>query len=77
MNRSVAELTEEALSLPQSDQLKLARALLENAEAKGDVEVAAEWEKEIEQRIQLVDSDLSKGRPFGDVLRDLDRRLKK
>ena len=69
------ELVDEALRLPQNQQLRLARALLEKNEATGDVGVEQAWEQEIERRIQLVDSGLAKGRPFADVLRDVDRRL--
>jgi hypothetical protein len=35
------------------------------------------WEQEIERRIQLIDAGLGKGRPFADVLRDIDRQLDK
>jgi hypothetical protein len=77
MNRNLAEITEEALRLPQQEQLRLARTLLEQSEAVGDVEVEAAWEEEIESRIKLVDAGLAKGRPFADVLRDIDRQLGK
>ena len=77
MNRSIIEITDEALTLPQSDQLKLARALLEKAEASGDLGVEEAWEQEIERRIEKIDAGLAKGRPFADVLRDVDRRLGK
>ena len=63
--------------LPQSDQLKLARAILEKAEAAGDLGAEAAWEQEIERRIEKIDAGLAKGRPFADVLRDVDRRLGK
>ena len=69
------ELVDEALRLPQNQQLRLARALLEKNEATGDVGVEQAWEQEIERRIQLVDSGLAKGRPFADVLREIDRHL--
>ena len=75
MNRSFTEIAEEALSLPQNEQLKLARTLLEKAEACGDVGAEAAWDEEIERRIQKIDSGLAKGRPFADVLRDVDRQL--
>jgi predicted GTPase len=75
MNRSFAEIAEEAMMLPQSDQLRLARTLLEKAEASGDLGAEAAWEEEIERRIHKVDAGLAKGRPFGDVLREIDRRL--
>ena len=75
MNRSFTEIAEEALTLPQSEQLKLARTLLEKTEAPGDIGTEAAWEEEIERRIHKIDSGLAKGRPFADVLPELDRRL--
>ena len=75
MNRSFSEIAEEAMTLPQSEQLRLARTLLEKAEASGDVAAASAWEVEIERRIHSIDAGLAKGRPFADVLRDIDRRL--
>lgn len=77
MNRTFAEIAEEALTLPASEQLRLARTLLEKSEASGDIGVDAAWEAEIERRIHRIDSGLAKGRPFADVLRDVDRRLEK
>jgi hypothetical protein len=73
--RNLAELTEEALRLPQREQLRLTRTLLEKSEAVGDVDVDAAWEEEIERRIKLVDSGLAKGRPLDEVLRDIGRQL--
>ena len=75
MSRSFTEIAEEALTLPQNEQLRLARTLLENAEASGDVGAEAAWEHEIVRRIRTIDSGLAKGRPFADVLRDIDRQL--
>jgi putative addiction module component (TIGR02574 family) len=77
MSRNLAELAEEALKLPHQEQLRLARALLERSEASGDVGAEAAWEEEIERRIQAIDSGLATGRPFSDVLRDIDRQLGK
>jgi putative addiction module component len=77
MSRNLASIAEEALKLPQHEQLKLARTLLEKSEAEGDQGVEAVWEQEIERRIQLIDAGLAKGRPFADVLRDIDRQLGK
>jgi hypothetical protein len=37
--------------------------------------VDAAWEQEIERRIQLIDAGLANGRPFADVVRDIDRQL--
>jgi hypothetical protein len=69
------EIVDEALRLPKEKQLELARTLLEKNEASGDLGVEAEWDKTIERRIQLIDSGLAKGRPFSDILRDIDERL--
>ena len=77
MNRTLADITHEALRLPQQEQLRLARTLLEQSESVGDVGVEATWEEEIECRIKLVDSGLATGRPFADVVRDIDRQLGK
>jgi predicted GTPase len=77
MSRDLATIADEALKLPQNEQLKLARTLLEKNEASGDQEADAAWEQEIERRIQLIDAGLAKGRPFSDVLRDIDRQLGK
>jgi hypothetical protein len=77
MSSNLASIAEEALKLPQHEQLKLARTLLEKSEAEGDQGVEAVWEQEIERRIQLIDTGLAKGRPFAHVLRDIDRQLGK
>jgi putative addiction module component (TIGR02574 family) len=75
MSATLADISEQALKLPQNEQLKLARTLLESSEATGDVDVDAAWEQEIERRIQMIDAGLAKGRPFADVLRDIGRQL--
>jgi len=63
--------------LPQSEQLKLARTLLEKVEAVGEVGSDVAWDEEIERRIQKIDAGLATGRPFSDVLRDIDARFGK
>lgn len=75
MGRTFSEIAEEALRLPQKEQLRLARTLLESTEASGDLGSEAAWEDEIERRIQMIDAGLAKGRPFTEVLKDLDSRL--
>ena len=75
MTPELSEITEKALRLPQGEQLKFARTLLESSEASGDSGVESAWEQEIERRIQLIDAGLAKGRPFADVVRDIDRQL--
>ena len=75
MTPELSEITEKALRLPQGEQLKLARTLLESSEASADSGVDTVWEQEIERRIQLIDAGLAKGRLFADVVRDIDRQL--
>jgi hypothetical protein len=38
-------------------------------------EVEEAWEREIEHRIQTIDTGAATGRPFADVLRDINRKL--
>ena len=45
MSRDLATIAEEALKLPQNEQLKLARTLLEKNEASGDQDTDAAWEQ--------------------------------
>ena len=71
----LSEITEEALRLPQDEQLILARTLLERSEASGNSGVTAAWEKEIERRIEMIDAGLAQSRSFADVVRDIDRQL--
>jgi hypothetical protein len=75
MKRDFAEIAEEAMGLPQSEQLRLARALIEQAEASGDLGAEAAWEDEIERRIETIDAGLAKGRAFAEVLREIDRQF--
>ncbi len=75
MKRSFSEIAEEALTLPQKEQLRLARTLLESTESSGDLGADSAWEDEIERRIQMIDAGLAKGRLFSEVLKDVDRRL--
>ena len=77
MSRRYTDVADDALTLPQHEQLRLARTLLEKVEAVGEVGSDAAWEEEIEQRIRKIDAGLASGRPFTDVLRDVDARFGK
>jgi hypothetical protein len=48
MSRSFAEITGGAMQLPQEEQLRLVRTLLEKVEVQGDLLVEEIWEKEID-----------------------------
>ena len=77
MAPKLAQITEEALQLPQAEQLRLARTLLERSEVSGELAADGAWEEEIERRIQAIDAGLAKGRPFADVVEEIDRQLAK
>jgi hypothetical protein len=75
MSRNVDQITEDALQLPQKDQYKLARTILENAEFRYEPGAAMAWDEEIERRIAAIDSGIATGQPFAQVLREVDDRL--
>ena len=77
MGRNVLEITEEALKLPHVEQYKLARLLLENAEAENLPGIEQSWNEEIERRIQAIDSGVAKGRTFAEVLKEVDLQLRR
>jgi hypothetical protein len=76
MSLSYADIVDEALRLPQKEQLRLARTLLEHTEVEGDAGVEAAWEEEIARRVERVKKGTAKGRPAADVFRDLETRHK-
>ncbi len=75
VSSKLAEITQEALRLPDEEQLRLARTLLERSEASGDSEVDVAWEDEIERRIRSIDAGIAKSRPFSEVVAEVDRQL--
>jgi hypothetical protein len=75
MAPELAQLTREALRLPQAEQLRLARTLLERSELSGEAGASAAWEEEIELRIRSIDAGLAKGRPFAEIVAEIDRQL--
>jgi Putative addiction module component len=75
LSSTLAQITQDALRLPQDQQLRLARTLLEGSEASGQPDVDAAWEEEIERRITNIDAGLAKGRPFAEVVAEIDRQL--
>jgi hypothetical protein len=74
MSLSYADIVDEALRLPQKEQLRLARTLLEHTEADAGVEAA--WEEEIGRRVERIKNGTAKGRPAADVFRDHEARFK-
>ena len=73
MSRPLADLTREAVELPQQQRLMLARILLdasESAPLEPFSEVEAAWENEIAERIQAIDSGNVQGKSWDSVLKD-------
>jgi len=78
MSRSLAELTREAIELPQQQRLTLARLLLDASDAASLEplpEVEAAWEDEIAQRIAAIDAGQIKGKAWDTVLQDINKRF--
>ncbi len=76
MARTLDDIRIDALALSKPEQLQLARILLEENEAP-DPGAEAAWEAEIQRRIEEIEAGAAQGRPFSDVLRDVDRKLRR
>ena len=76
MSLSYADIVDEALRLPQKEQLRLARTLLEHTEADADASIEAAWEAEIGRRVERIKQGTAKGRPAADVFHDIEARFK-
>jgi hypothetical protein len=74
--KAIAELAKDALELPASQRLQLARILIDVSEADQDFSPEAEtaWEDEIRARIEAVKSGTARSRLAADVFADLDRQ---
>ncbi len=75
--KAISELAKDALDLPVSQRMTLARILLDLAEADQGVshEVETEWEDEICRRLKAVETGAERTRSLDEVLADLDRRF--
>ena len=68
------KVTEQALTLPGSERLRLARQLLESVQPEATEEIERAWEEEIERRIAKVDSGKAKGRPWAAIKKEFHSR---
>lgn len=66
MPKTLSAVTRDAAELPTSDQLKLARILLENSEGNTEslADVQAAWDDEIRRRLQELRSGKVQGVPL-------------
>lgn len=75
--KAISELAKDALELPSSQRLALARILLDLAEEDREFDPLAEaaWEEEICRRIRAVEAGRASTRSLDEVFADLDRRF--
>ena len=75
--KALAEITRDALELPDAQRRALARILLEVSEVdKGfSPDAEAAWEEEICKRIGAVKSGTASSRSLEEVFAELDRRF--
>ena len=72
---AIDKLLQQAVQLPVDQQLTLAHRLLEASEPSASEEIEQAWDSTIRERIARYDQGLSRARPAGEVLTDLDRKL--
>ena len=76
MHRNIDEITQEIVSLPKSDRLKLAKVLLfldDKVTNQNDTDI--QWQEEISQRVLAVESGEAIGMGFDDSIHEIRHRL--
>jgi putative addiction module component (TIGR02574 family) len=82
MTRDVSDLLTDALSLPDEERARLARALIDSLEAEDQddaaspAEIEAAWRAEIENREQEIRRDPTQLVPAEQVFAEAERRLR-
>lgn len=74
MPKTLTQVTRDAAELSAAERLKLVRILLDLSEADTDSheEVEAAWEREIQRRLQELESGKVKGVPLEEIKRRLE-----
>ena len=67
----------QALSLPGTERLSVARRLLESIEPEVDQEVERAWEEQIVERIARIDAGTATGRPWEEIKKEFDSGLRR
>lgn len=75
MPRSLAEIEEEVLRLPEQDRATLAEHLLQSLMPGEDVDAEDEWLQEAERRYQAYREGRIKSRPADLVIREARNKL--
>lgn len=74
MPTTLETLTEQALSLPSEDRLRLAKELLDSVEPQASQEVERAWEEQITERIAKIDASTASGRSWDEIKKDFGSR---
>ncbi|MBM3791825.1 MAG: addiction module protein [Acidobacteria bacterium] len=75
MTKEVVELFRRASDLPDSDRATLAGLLIESLESEHETDVESAWLREIERRLQQLDSGVAKTVPWEQVRAKLFRLM--
>ena len=72
---ATAKLTEELLSLPCEERIRIVETLLESLNAPADQDIARAWAMEAERRMDELDCGATQSIPGEEVFADIRRRL--
>jgi putative addiction module component (TIGR02574 family) len=75
MNRTAAQILEDARRLPPGDLDWLLEELSQTGEIASDAEIDASWQVEVERRVAEIDSGAVKTIPLEDVLARMEPRI--
>ena len=75
MNRVMEDVARNATQLPRQQRLPLARFLLELDAAPSTEAVDNDWDTEIRDRVQAVQTGQAKALPYAEVLARIDQRF--
>lgn len=75
MSRNFDTLAADVLTLPPDERVRLAEALFDSVDDFTEAAVAADWDAEIESRVDEYESGKVNGIPADDVMREARRRL--
>jgi len=76
MDKSIEQLIDEVLKLPQEIKAYLAEKLLENLDVETDADLSPEWREEIERRCAEIDSGIAVLKDADEVFKEAFRRVK-
>jgi len=72
---ATTKLTEQLLSLPCDERIRIVEALLESLNAPPDEEMVQAWSRETEQRIDELDAGIKMSIPGEEVFAEIRHRL--